>query len=282
MIKIITDTASDITPSQALDMNVQLVHLRVMFKDIAYEPAQDDNFDTFYTLLQTSKDLPTTSQPSPADFLQHFTQAKEDGDEVIAILLSGALSGTVQAAEIAKELSDNENVYIINSKNAAIGQRLLVEYAVKLRDEGKTAAEIAFLVEDATRRVVLFAALDTLKYLRKGGRIPKSAEILGTVMGIKPIITLDENGAVVMAGKARGHAGAMAALIKLMDAKRDFSPEAPVYFGYTQQPIPCRNLRKLACARYHLHDADTRQYPVGPVIGTHVGPGAVAVAYLQN
>lgn len=280
MIKILTDTASDITPGQALAMDVLLVPLRVMFKDVAYEPAQDEDFDTFYTLLPTSKELPTTSQPSPADFLAHFSQAKEDGDEVIAITISGKLSGTVQSAEIAKELADYEDVYVIDSKNAALGQRLLVEYAVKLRAEGKTAAEINQLVQNAVRRVVLFAALDTLKYLRKGGRIPKSAEILGTVMGIKPIITLDENGAVVMAGKARGHAGAMASLIKMMDSNNKFSKEAPVYFGYTQQPIPCRNLRKLATARYKLEE--TRQFAVGPVIGTHVGPGGVAVAYMMQ
>lgn len=280
MVKIVTDTASDITRAQADALGVTLVPIGVQFKDFVYDPAQDEGFDEFYALLQESKDLPTTSQPPPAAFLDVFSEAKQQGDEVVVLLLSGALSGTVQSAALAKDLADYEKVYIIDTKSATLGERLLVEYAVMLRDEGKSAAEIAAATQDAVGRVKLFAAIDTLKYLRKGGRIPKTAEIVGTVMGIKPIITLDEEGKIVMAGKARGHAGAVTSLVKLMNANANVDTTLPVYYGYTLDMQPCHNFRKLTTLRYKFKN--TAQYAVGPVVGTHIGPGGIAVVYLTK
>lgn len=277
MIRIITDTASDITGLQAAAMDVARVPLRIHFDEAPYDPLADEDFSQFYSLLESSKSLPTTSQTSPGDYLPLFQDAKEHGDTVIAILLSGALSGTVQSAHIAKDMAAYNNIHIIDSRQAIIGQRLLVEYAVRLRDEGKSAACIVDTITDALGRIRLFGALQTLKYLRKGGRIPKSTEMVGTVLGIKPIISLQQ-GSIVMAGKARGHAGAMTAMVKLIGENTRFDPAAPVYFGYTQDEKAARNFRKLATVKYHL--TNTAFHPVGPVVGTHIGPGAFAVAYL--
>lgn len=278
MIRIITDTASDITLSQAKALGIDIVAMRVQFGDSPYNQLQDEDFSAFYTLLENAKALPTTSQPSPADFLELYEDAQEKKQSVVVITISSGLSGTLQAATIAKDMCDYDEIYIIDSKQAAMGQRLLVEYAVQLRAQGNSAAEIAVLVREASSRVVLYAALDTLKYLRKGGRIPKSAELLGTVLSIKPIIGLDTEGKVCMRGKARGLAGAVTNLIKLMDERNDIDDTMPVYFGYTLQETPSRNFMKVATARYHLKNAQF--YPVGATIGTHIGPGAMAVAYL--
>lgn len=278
MIRIVTDTAADIPLAEANSLAVELVKLNVNFGDMPFDVLAEDAFDVFYRLLESSKELPTTSQPAPTDYLQIFQSAKEAGDEVVVITLSSKLSGTLQSATIAKQMADYEPIYIIDSKQAAMGQRLLVEYAARLRDSGKTAAQIAGVIGDAAGRVCLFAALDTLKYLRRGGRIPRSAEVVGTLMGIRPLITVNSEGSVSMAGKARGHAGAVTGMVKLMDAHTNFDDAAPVYFGYTAQDQYCRNFAKLAAARYRLKN--TPIVPVGPVVGTHVGPNAFAVAYL--
>lgn len=279
MIRIVTDTASDISLPQAKKMGVDLVRLSVTFGDAPYDQDQDENFDTFYQMLGTSKQLPVTSQPSPDAFLSVFNDAKKNGEEVIAILLTSKVSGTVQSATIAKELCDYDKIHIIDSMQGIIGQRLLVEYALRLRDEQKSAKEIIEVIEDAYPRVKIFAALDTLKYLRKGGRIPKTAEMIGTMMGIKPLVKL-EDGMLVMAGKARGHAGAVTSMMKLVGENADFDPVAPVYFGYSGTPQQLIAFRKLCTQKFQLKDTAT--HAVGAVIGTHLGPGAFAIAYLTK
>lgn len=277
MIQIITDTASDITMAEAEELGVLLVKLRVSFPEAAYSQEQDDSFEQFYRLLEESRGLPTTSQPTPAEYLALFAAAKESKDSVVVIALSGNLSGTVQSAAIAKEMCGYDDIYIIDSKQAIIGQRLLVEYAVRLREEGRSAAQITATITDAVDRVRLFGALDTLKYLRKGGRIPKSTEVVGSVLGIKPLVEL-KNGSIEMAGKARGHAGAVTGMVKLVQADAHFDDSVPVYFGYTHTRQLCTNFRKIATQKFHL--TKTRQCPVGSIVGTHVGPGAFAIAYL--
>lgn len=277
MIRILTDTASDITPAQAAKMGVELVTIGVHFASTAYDQPADEDFGQFYELLESEKNLPTTSQPAPGDFLPHFTAAKQAGDSLVAILLAGGLSGTVQSAHVAKEMAEYDDIYIIDSKQAAMGQRLLVDYALRLRDSGALAPDIAAVVQSAAPRVRLFAAIDTLKYLRKGGRIPKTAELLGSALGIKPLIEL-RDGAIEMAGKTRGRAGAVTGLMKLMAENDNFDPAMPVYFAYTQNDIPCRNFRKLAVQKFRLKNSTV--WPVGPTIGTHIGPGGFAAAWL--
>lgn len=279
MIHIITDTGSDLTLAQAAAMDVELVPMSVSFGEHPYDQLADEHFSLFYKQLTEEKALPVTSQPSPGDFLARFLPAVEAGDSVVAILLSSRLSGTMQSALIAREMADSSDIYIIDSQQAAVGQRLLVEHAVALRAKGLTASEIAAVVTEMSGRVRLYAALDTLKYLRKGGRIPRSTEVLGTALGIKPIIQLAA-GPIVMAGKARGHAGAVTSLVKLVEQHRNFDPLTPVYFAYTASEAMGGNFRKLACAHFKLKN--TVIYPVGATIGTHIGPGAIALAYLER
>lgn len=279
MIRIVTDTACDITLEEAARLGVEIVPMRVLFGQAPYDQLEDQTFEAFYRLLESAKELPTTSQPSPEDYLRIFKDAKHKRDSVVVIALAGALSGAVQSATVAKNLAEYEAVYVADSKQAVIGQRLLVDYALALRDAGKSAAEIHALIQEASGKVVLYGALDTLRYLRKGGRIPKTAEVVGTVLGIKPIITL-QDGAITMAGKARGHAGAVTTVIKLIDEGPEINRTTPVYYGYTLDEKHGRNFQKLAGARYKLQN--TYLYPVGATVGTHIGPGAFAIAYLSK
>ncbi len=279
MIRILTDTASDISLKQSIDMGVTLVPLGVTFSGVEYDPAQDEFFEEFYRLLDTENDLPTTSQPSPADFLPAFTQAKTDGDEVIAIMLSSKLSGTMQSALIAKEMVDYDKIYIIDSLQAIIGLRLLVNHAVTLRDRGLLAKEIVAIISEAAGRVRTYGALDTLKFLRKGGRIPKTAELIGSALGVKPIVQL-KDGNIEMCGKARGSAGAITGLINQVEKNPEFDPSFPVFFGYTYTTEKAKKLSRIATVKYHLENTET--FAVGPIIGTHIGPGACAISYVSK
>ena len=279
MTKIITDTAADITLAQAQAMDITIVPLGIFFGDIAYHQLQDEKFDLFYKMLETNEALPVTSQPSPESFLSEFLSAKEQGEDVVVITISGILSGTIQSATVAKEISEYENIYIIDSKQAAIGERLLVEWAVRLRGEGKTAREIAQVLNQMIPRITLFGTLDTLKYLQKGGRIPKSTALIGSVIGIKPMITLVD-GAIVPVGKARGHAGARTAMLRLMQESVEIDHTCPVYFGYSDSDTNCARFHALAAENMDIGAAQL--YPIGGTIGTHVGPGVSAVVFLRK
>lgn len=280
MVKIITDTASDITPLQAEQMGVELVSLPVMFGDEPYDQFSDDSFELFYSRLEASKELPVTSQPSPAAYQALFSKAKLAKDDVIVVALSSGLSGTLQSATIAKEMADYDRIFIVDSKQAILGQRLLVEIAVRMRDEGKPATAIAAALEEARGRIVLYGALDTLKYLRMGGRIPRTTEMIGTVMGIKPIITINKEGAIAVVGKARGHAGAVTNMFKLVTQNANFAPDVPVYFGYSGNDQQCKVFHTLCKQKLGLKN--TVVYPVGPVVGTHIGSGGFAITYLTK
>lgn len=275
MIQIVTDSASDITLKQAEEMNVQIVPLTILFEDGVCPQETDEDFQIFYEKLIKENGLPKTSQPTPNKYLEIFRLAKEVGDEVLVITLSGGLSGTVQSAKLAKDLAGYERIEIIDSKQAILTQRMLVEYAVKLRDEGKTLDEITALVLKQREKLTVFGMLDTLTYLKKGGRIPASMALLGNLLRIKPVIIL-KNSVLEQLGKARGRKDGLKMLCAQMEeAEIDLS--FPVYFGYTLDPEPTKQFQAEMEQKFQLKN--TKLYPVGGVIGTHVGPNCVAVAF---
>ncbi len=275
MIQIVTDSASDITLKQAEEMNIQIVPLTILFEDGVCPQETDEDFQIFYEKLIKENGLPKTSQPTPNKYLEIFRLAKEVGDEVLVITLSGGLSGTVQSAKLAKDLAEYERIEIIDSKQAILTQRMLVEYAVKLRDEGKTLDEITALVLKQREKLTVFGMLDTLTYLKKGGRIPASMALLGNLLRIKPVIILKDS-VLEQLGKARGRKDGLKMLCAQMEqAEIDLS--FPIYFGYTLDPEPTKQFQAEMERKFQLKN--TKLYPVGGVIGTHVGPNCVAVAF---
>ncbi len=275
MIQIVTDSASDITLKQAEEMNVQIVPLTILFEDGVCPQETDEDFQIFYEKLIKENGLPKTSQPTPNKYLEIFRLAKEVGDEVLVITLSGGLSGTVQSAKLAKDLAEYERIEIIDSKQAILTQRMLVEYAVKLRDEGKTLDEITALVLKQREKLTVFGMLDTLTYLKKGGRIPASMALLGNLLRIKPVIIL-KNSVLEQLGKARGRRDGLKMLCTQME-EAEIDLDFPVYFGYTLDPEPTKQFQMEMEQKFQLKN--TKLYPVGGVIGTHVGPNCVAVAF---
>ncbi len=273
MIRILTDTSSDITQTQANEMGIELVRMNVQFPGKEYRPEEDEDFSGFYRLLQTSDAFPTTSQPSPEAFAKVFREAQAAGDSVLGILISSKLSGTLQAARVAIETTGFTDVHLVDSRCAIMPQRILVEYAVKLRNAGERFSEIIRSVESVRDRVKVYGILDTLTYLYKGGRLSKTVALAGNLLHIRPIITALD-GVIKLVGRARGY---QALLAKLAEAP-GFDVNFPVYFGYTAVEDTCKRMFKQAMEQFDIRE--TGIFPIGGSIGAHVGPNGYAVAYV--
>ena len=277
MVKIITDSIADFTREEAAGLGLGVVHLRTRFGDEEYIDGVDITPHQFYEKLVESDVLPTTSQPSPAEFEAAFASALEEAGEVVAITISSALSGTYQSAVIAAE-AFGDRVRVVDSLSASIGEQVIVRRAAQLAAEGLSAAELAGRIEAERGDVCVLALLDTLEYLKRGGRISAAAAFAGGVLAIKPVITL-RDGAVVMAGKARGSKNG-GNLLNQFAEKRGIDFSRPYLLGYTG--LSDALLMKYAADSGELWRAYAEELPVtaiGSVIGTHGGPGAIAVAF---
>ncbi len=278
-VRIITDSTSDISTAQALKLGVTIIPLKVIFGDKEYREGLEISIEGFYDKLVKAEKLPTTSQPSPDDFLTSFLEAKEAKDSVVVILISGKLSGTVQSATIAKELAEYEDIHIVDSYISVTGLRFLVEHAVKLRDEGKSAKDIAPILEELKERIVLFAMVDTLEYLHKGGRLSKSSAILGSLLRFKPIITV-KDGVLAVVGKERGTNKGIAKMLELIEERGHIDTNYPLYFGYTAEDSKTKQLMESVKEQFGI--ANGSIHPVGCVVGTHAGPGACVITYVTK
>lgn len=278
-IRIITDSTSDISAAQAKQLGVTIIPLKVIFGDKEYREGVEISMEGFYEKLVKEEKLPTTSQPSPDDFLKSFLEAKEARDSVVVILISGKLSGTVQSAVIAKEMAEYEDIHIVDSQTTITGLRFLVEHAVRLREEGKSAVEIILALEELKDRIVLLAMVDTLEYLYKGGRLSKSSAILGSLLRFKPIITV-KDGVIGVVAKERGTNKGIAKMLECIEERGAIDNTYPLYFGYTAEDSKTRLLRESVKERFG--DTNSALHPVGCVVGTHAGPGACVITYIRK
>ena len=280
MIRILTDSASDILPDEAEQLGVTVIPLNVTLEDgTILRDGVDMTPSAYYEILAGCRKLPTTSQPSPELFENFFLEAAAAGDEVIGIFLSHALSGTYQCAKLAADMANVDNVLFVDSGHVCLSEALLVRLAVQLRDSGKTAGQIAAILEHAKEHLHLVAAIDDLKYLRKGGRLPAAVAVAGGMLGIKPLITI-QDGKVAMAGKARGLPGAYVALFKKVEEMGGINPAFPAMAGYTVSPREVAPIQTYLCDNLQQEDLLVRQ--IGCVIGTHAGPGAFGIAFFDK
>ena len=280
MIRILTDSASDILPAEAEQLGVTVIPLNVTLEDgTVLRDGVDMTPSAYYEILAGCRKLPTTSQPSPELFENFFLEAAAAGDEVIGIFLSHALSGTYQCAKLAADMANVDNVLFVDSGHVCLSEALLVRLAVQLRDSGKTAGQIAAILEHAKEHLHLVAAIDDLKYLRKGGRLPAAVAVAGGMLGIKPLITI-QDGKVAMAGKARGLPGAYVALFKKVEEMGGITPAFPALAGYT---VSLREVTPIQTyLRDNLQQEDLLVRQIGCVIGTHAGPGAFGIAFFDK
>ena len=251
--------------------------MHITFGEKEYLDGVDLSHREFYNMLIESDELPKTSLISPGTFADEFEKAEKAGEQVVVIVLSAKLSGTYQSAMVAA--ADYDNVTVVDSESVAVGERILVDYALRLKDQGKTAAEIAEELETAKKKVHVIALLDTLEYLKKGGRISKSVAMIGGMLSIKPVVTV-EDGVVAVLGKARGSKNGNNLLVKEIQNAGGIDFSLPFWLGYTG--INDALLQKYIQDSEVLWKDYTEELPIctiGATIGTHVGPNAVAVAF---
>lgn len=280
MIRIITDSAADFETNELEAMGVTAVPLSVIFGEEEYKENINLTKDEFYNILSKNPNHPTTSQPTPEDFMNIFNEAKDAGDEILGIFISSKLSGTYQGAMLAMQLCEYDNFHLVDSLSATTGERVLVEYAVKLRDEGRTLFQIASALEEIKENLHIFAALDTLEYLKKGGRISASAAAIGTLANLKPIIHVGKEGVVETCAKAIGTRKAISTLIKQLETKAP-NIEFPIYLLYSFDKSNAEMLADALMKKGYVVKTKNIS-PVGAVIGTHVGPGAFGIAYVAQ
>ncbi len=278
-IRIITDSSADFDRATAKRRQVEIISMAVQFGNASFLDGKTITNDVFYTLLKEGRENPTTSQPTPAEFLRVFEQAKAAGDQVVAVLISSVLSGTVQSAQIAKGMCEYEDIYIVDSLSATAGIQILVNLACKLRDSGLPAPGIAQELERLKGRIRIFAVLDTLEYLRRSGRLSGFQAGLGAMTKLKPVITV-RDGAVSIAAKAFGTSAAVKQLQKFL-LQYPVDDAYPSYFLYTddkeREELLLPALREQGKLPLRLHYSS-----VGPTIGTHIGPGALGMAYIER
>lgn len=275
-MRIIVDSTSDLTPE--IKKQVHIVPLTVHFGDEEFIDGVTIDHKRFYEKLIETDVHPSTSQASPAAFEAEYEKAKDEG--AVVITLSAKLSGTYQSAVIAAE--EYENIYVVDSTSVAIGASILVELAVRLANQGLEAGEIARQLEEAKKKIVLVALVDTLEYLKKGGRISKSVAAFGTMLNIKPVLAV-EDGEIQVLGKARGSKMGNNMLVQQIDKAGGIDFTKPVLLGYTGLS-DAMLLKYINDSRYLWEGnlPEVRYTTIGSVIGTHVGPGAVAVAFFKK
>lgn len=276
--RIIVDSACDLTAEQAKQLNIQLLPLKTIFGEEEFLDGVTISHTEFYEKLVESDTLPTTSQIPPHEFETVFKEVKAAGDTAVVLTLSSKLSGTWQSANIARE-GYEDCIWIVDSENVCIGEQILALYACELRKDGADASAIADLLEQRKKEVRVLALLDTLEYLRRGGRISGAAALAGNLLSVKPVVAVID-GEVAVLGKARGSKNGNNMLREEINKSGGINFTMPFCLGYT-------GLEDSLLQKYIRDNADiwenvVAELPVstiGSTIGTHVGPGAIAVAY---
>lgn len=274
-VQLIIDSASDLTMEEAKALGVKLIPIPINFGDQEYLSGVNITQEEFYQKLASCKELPTTSQPAPYEFERLFQEVKEAGDEAVVLCISSALSGTYQSARaVAQDYSDC--VWVVDTLAVTIGQRLLLDYALKLRDKGYSAKKLAEEMESAKNRLVVYGIVNTLDYLVKGGRLSKAAGAAGTLLGIRPVLTV-RDGVLQVISKARGIKAAHTALNKLVEeTPQDMSmPAIVAHTGIDDTDLTA-----------FLENADPKWSTVprgivGSTVGTHTGPHLICLGYFR-
>lgn len=275
---IVTDSTADIPQELADCHGIVIVPLTVMFGSTAYLDGIEMSAAQFYSELVRADELPTTSQPSPARFLEAYTTLleKHPGSQIVSIHLSSGVSGTYQSALLGKSMLEKyeDRVTVVDSKSASYGYGMLVVYAAELAAAGQSPADIVQALERRRQRRCLYFLLDTLEYLQKGGRIGKAAAMVGTLLNIKPILSIDKEGIIYSVDKARGHKKAIARIIELLE--RDLKGQKiNIAVGHTADRPAAEAFEAQLAEHFELGDRIYTE--IGAVIGTHVGPGTIAI-----
>lgn len=280
-IQIIVDSACDIRKEDADKLGLIFMPLKTLFGEEEFLDGITLTHEEFYEKLIEGDCLPTTSQIPPYEYEEVYEKIKADGDTAIVITLSSKLSGTYQSANIARE--DYEDcIYLVDSENLAMGEKILIQLACKLRDEGLSAPEIVEILDKKKKDIRVIALLDTLEYLKRGGRISKTAAFAGGLLSIKPVVAVVD-GEVAILGKARGSKNGNNMLMEEVNKSGGIDYSMPYALGYTglDDKLLRKYIKDSEVLWKGIVDEDLPIGTIGSSIGTHVGPGAIGLAFFK-
>lgn len=278
-IKLIVDSTTNMKQSVQERIS-NIVPLTVNFGDEEYLDGIDISIDDFYTKLVKSDVMPTTSQGSPQAFEKAIQEHDLDKDSIIIITLASNLSGTYQSARIAAQ--NFKNVYVLDSGSVSIGAGILVEYALQLIDQDLDVESIIQMLEEKKKKLRVLASVDTLKYLHKGGRVSKTVAIAGGILKVKPLLAI-QKGEISMVGKARGAKKVNKLLMDEAENSNGIDFDKPLLFGYTGTSDQTVQKFTVDCQNTWQGQLRETEYAcIGSVVGTHAGPGAIALAYFEK
>jgi DegV family protein with EDD domain len=279
-VKVITDSTADIPAELVQELEISVVPLKVHLQGQTYLDGVDIQPEEFYQKLQEANELATTSQPSPIDFVETYRAAAKEGDvDLLSIHLSSAFSGTFQSALLAKSMVEEEfRVTVIDSKKASYAIGIIVVEAARAAKEGKSLDECVALVKRMIDDMGVYFMVDTLEYLQKGGRIGKASALVGSLLNIKPILSINENGEVFPLDKVRGKSKAEARVFELIREKAGDKGLTKAAVFHASRPEEAERWAEKLRAEFAVEDLVITQ--IGPVVGAHVGPGTIAVVVL--
>lgn len=278
-VRIISDSTADV--SRETREKITVIPLSLFFGEEEYIDTVTITYREFYEKLIESDELPRTSQANPESFREVFEDVAKNDETAVLITLSSTFSGTYQSALIAAE-DYEDRIFVVDSKNATIGSGILVELAVKLSEEGLSAKEIYERLLEEREKICLMGIVDTLEYLKKGGRISKTAAFAGEMLGIKPVLRI-KDGEIIILGKARGSKKSNNLLVQEIEKTGGVDFSKPVMLGYSG--LDDSILKKYVEDSRFLweeHIDELKESCVGSVIGTHLGPGVVIVAFFNK
>lgn len=274
--RIVTDSSCGMSITDAAKNSVEIIPLGIIIDGQTYRDGRDITADEFYAKLTMAKSLPKTSQPTPAVYIEIFEDAKKKNEDVIVITISSGISGTYQCAEMAKTIVGYNRVFVIDSLLTIYAMNILVLEAINR--QGQETEKVVDYLNDLKKRIKVIGVIDTLHYLKMGGRITKTAAFLGSLLNVKPLITFNEAKLEVI-GKSRGLPHAFEQVIAFMK-KYPIDHTYPVNFSYSDTDANCQKLRQIA-----LKELDIKEYTIaqiGPVVGVHIGHRAAAVMYITK
>lgn len=278
MIRIITDSLCDLTMDYAKELNIDILPLTVRFGENDYKCGIDLTNEAFYDKLANDSNNPTTAAVNPYEFEEIFQKYIDAGDEIVAIIFSKYMSATYQSASIAAENVKSDCLHLIDCENGAMGQALLIQTAVSMREEGKSATEIAEAIRTLLPKTMTYIVVDSLEYLKRGGRISKSAALIGGLMKLHPVLQVVADGAKPV-DKVKGKKSANAWLInKLQETPAD--TDYKLVIGHSNAPERAESLKE------QLREAGVTNEIfitcIGPVVGTHIGPNCLGIGYIEK
>lgn len=275
MMRLLTDSTADLTEQMKQDWKVSVLPLSVHFGQESFLDGVDITNEQFYEKLQMASELPTTSQLNPAQFEQVFQEAKQAGEQVLCLVLSSALSGTYQSAMIAKDMVNYDGIFVVDLQCVTLGSALLIHQAHLMIEQGLSAPEIVQKIDQLKEKVRVYAMVDTLKYLKMGGRISATTALVGGVLGICPIVGV-VGGKVENLGKAKGKAAAKKWLLDKI-AQDDVNLQLPLCVADINNKQGVAEIKKGAMQATNI--TQCFEINIGSTVGTHVGPGAIGLAY---